>query len=74
MMTTFTDPMAAMVGSQAFSLVGLASPVTDLSWLAPVTFAGALWTVVLVARAVVRDRARRADREAIPPTDLKQAA
>ena len=58
----------------AFSLVGLASPVTDLSWLAPVGLAAAVWTVVLVARAVVRDRVRRADHDAIAPAELKQAA
>jgi apolipoprotein N-acyltransferase len=73
MMTTFTDPMAAMVGSQAFSLVGLASPTTDLTWLAPVSFAAALWLVVVVARGTVRDRPRPAD-AATPAEDLKRAA
>jgi hypothetical protein len=74
MMTTFTAPLATMVGSQSFSLVGLSSPVTDLSWLAPVALAAAVWTVVLVARATVRDRAARAERAATAPAELRQAA
>ena len=73
MMANFTDPMAAMVGSQAFSLVGLASPTTDLTWLAPVSFAAALWLVLVVARGIVRDRPRPAD-AAKPSHDIKQAA
>jgi hypothetical protein len=73
MMTTFTDPMVAMVGSQAFSL-GLASPVTDLTWLAPLSFAAALWLVIVVARGIVRDRPRRTDTAATPPAEIKQAA
>ena len=74
MMTTFTAPMATMVGSQAFSLVGLASPVADLRWLAPVAFAAAVWAVVLVARATVRDRASRVRPDATAAVELKQAA
>jgi hypothetical protein len=65
MAMTFTDPMAT---AMAFHL---ASPVTGLAWLAPLGFAAAVGMVVLVARAVVRERQPRPEE---PALDLKQAA
>lgn len=66
MAMTFTDPMTT---AMAFHL---ASPVTGgLAWLAPLGFAAAVGMVVLVARAVVRERRPRAEE---PALDLKQAA
>jgi hypothetical protein len=74
MTTTFADPMAAMVGSHAFSLLGLASPFAgDLSWVAPLAFAAAVAMVVLVARGVSRDHGRN-ETPAAEPTELRRAA
>ena len=75
MMTTFTDPMTAMVGSQAFSLIGMASPFSmDLTWLAPLGFAAAVGAVVLVAKAVVRERESRVETAPAAPDALRRAA
>jgi hypothetical protein len=74
MTTTLADPMAAMVGSHTFSLLGVASPLAgDLSWIAPLAFAAAVSMVVLVAKAVSRDRGRPAETPTAP-VELRQAA
>ena len=66
MAMTFTDPMAT---AMAFHL---ASPVTGgLAWLAPLGFAAAVGMVVLVARAIVRERQTHAEE---PAAEIKQAA
>jgi len=64
MMTTFAVPMAVMFD--------VASPASDLSWIAPLAFAAAIWVVVLVAKGVARDRQSRI--EAPAPADFRQAA
>jgi hypothetical protein len=66
-MMTLAIPAAMIVGN-------LASPASDLSWLAPLGFAAALWMVVLVAKGITRDRDSRVDAPETAPAELRRAA